>query len=318
MKYVLILCLLVTSGVFAQKPGEAEYNKAMAALGERNFQVWYEESLKAAEKGHAKGCYNVATALDPIFAEKVPFPAEKDAVKAFQYYKKAGDLGDAQAAYETGELYRFGEGTEKDNAKALTYYKKAYELGHTKANVTVYLMLNKDTTAYTAYLADCVNRKYFEAARDLAIIYISGDIVKTNMGTAMKWLEIGEKNNHAGCIYVIGYLYRNGFKKVKEGTITLNQSDADIPKAVEYYKKAAALGNTESMNNLAEMNMLGMEIKQDMPQAFDWFNKSCEAGDGYGCHMCSVMIVNQNVDKPMEEAAVYSRKSLNLGYVPGK
>jgi uncharacterized protein len=318
MKKISFLFLLISFSVFSQIPGEAEFQKAQAAFNDRDYQVWFDESLKAAEKGHPEGLLYVAYAYDPFYAKNYPVPAQKDDKKAFEYYKKSGDKGSGYGAFTTGELYRLGEGTTKDDKMALDYYKKAYELGYTEAGPTIYQMLGANASNYIAYLESCVQKKLFHAAEDLGFIYIKDEIITSDIPTAMKWLEIGDKNNHAGCIYIIAYLYRNGFKKGTDGKVTLNDKDANIPKAIEFYTKAANLGNVPSMNNLAEMYLQGLETKQDSAKAFEWFEKACNVNNGYACYMCSMMIVNQYITKPQEDAAKFSERALKLGYMPGK
>jgi uncharacterized protein len=317
MKNIMFLLLMLTSQLFAQQPGETEFQKAQKAYSEKNYQAWFDESLKSAEKGFMNGIMNLGYAYDPYYAQYYPVPAEKDIAKSFRYFKKGADLGGNEAAFITGDFYRLGEGTTKDDKKAIEYFKKAYESEYTEAGPMIYKMMG-NATEYISYLESCVNRKLYHAAEDLGFIYIKGEIIDVDISSAMKWLEIGNQNNHAGCIYIIAYLHRNGFKKAVDGKVTLNNQDADIPKAVEYYTKAAQLGNIVSMNNLGEMNLQGLEIKQDLLKSFEWFEKSCSAGDGYGCYMCSMMIVNNYIDRPQEDAALFSQKSLKLGYMPNK
>lgn len=317
MKNLLsLILLLIVSAAFAQKPGQAEFDRARAAFDAKDFQKWYEESMKGAALGHPDALFYLGMGYDSYYAQNFPIPTPKNDVKALDYYKKAGSAGQSEGAFTAGELLRLGEVVPKNEADALTWYKKAFELGHPNAASVVYNMLG-GANPYVAYLKDCINRGNYDVARELGTIYIQGEIVSANVGEAMKWLEVGEKNNNAGCIYVIGYLYRNGFKRSTDGMVTLNNKDANIPKAVEYYTRAAGLGNAESMNNLGEMYMQGLEIKQDYGLAFTWFDKSCQFNDGYGCYMCSVLINNKNVARSMDEAGRYSRKALDLGYTPG-
>lgn len=313
-----ILALLLCWTISAQSPGETEFQKAETAMSQNNLQIWFAESQKAADKGHSGGMYYLALAYDPMYAEKIPIPKEKSDKRAFEYYKKASDAGHADAAYATGELYRFGEGTTKDDNMALVYYKKAFELGHPQGGSTVYQMLGQNAKAYLTYLEDCVKRGNFGAANELGIIYFRGDIVTSNVQEAKKWLEIGEKNNHAESTYTLGYLYRNGFKVAEGNKITLNNPDADIPKAIQYFEKAANLGSVTATYVLGDIYFQGLETKADAQKSFAWFDKACNMGNGYSCYMCSLLISQRNVDKPMEEGGTYLTKSLKLGYEPTK
>ena len=58
---------------------------------------------------------------------------EVDAVKAFEWFKKAADLGHPSAMNLLADCYEKGFGTVKDDGKAFFYYKKAVDSGHTGA-----------------------------------------------------------------------------------------------------------------------------------------------------------------------------------------
>jgi hypothetical protein len=51
--------------------------------------------------------------------------AEQDYDKAFEYYTKAAELGDAAAHYQLARMYRYGQGVEKDKGKKVYHLEKA-------------------------------------------------------------------------------------------------------------------------------------------------------------------------------------------------
>jgi TPR repeat protein len=312
---ILYLVLLLTSftALSQQSPGEADLIKAEEAMNSGNFEAWFQFANKSCDQGNMFACFMVAKGYEPGMAANIPYPKTKDLPKAFGYYKKSGDLGFEVASYMTAEMYRLGEGVAASNENALTYYKQAYLQGDSRASNAIYQML-QNPAPFITFLEECVGKKYYPAARELATIYISGSLGEVNINKAMKWLRIGEQNNHSGSLYVLGYLYRNGLKE-SNGNFTLDQSGINIPKALEYYQKAANLGSTEAMNNLAEMNLDGEGMAKNANAAFDWFQKACERDNGYSCYMCSWLLVNKMTTR-QGDAAAYSRRSLELGYDP--
>jgi TPR repeat protein len=50
---------------------------------------------------------------------------EGDYETAFEYFRKAAELGDSEAHYQLGIMYRKGEGVEEDEKKAIYHYEKA-------------------------------------------------------------------------------------------------------------------------------------------------------------------------------------------------
>lgn len=313
---IISWCLTFISSVsFSQSsPGEAELIKAEEAMSNGKFQEWFTAANKSCDLGNMFACYMVAKGYDPQMAQSLPYPGTKDMAKAFIYYKKSGDLGLDMASFMTADLYRLGEGIAQNNDKAIEYFKKAYWQGSADASNAIYQML-KSPAAFIAFLEESVGKGYFQAARELGTIYINGDMGEVNINKSMKWLKVGEANNHAGSMYVLGYLYRNGLKETS-GSFELDKKSVNISKAVDYYTRAANLGNTESMNNLAEMNMQGVELSRNMNTAFDWFKKSCSFNSGYACYMCSAMLSQGYISRAGEDAAAYARKSIELGYDP--
>ena len=58
----------------------------------------------------------------------------QDEAKAFEWYKRAAELGDADAMFNLGLCFEDGRGVAKDEAKAFKLYKRAAELGNDHAN----------------------------------------------------------------------------------------------------------------------------------------------------------------------------------------
>jgi len=53
--------------------------------------------------------------------------------RAFEYYARAAELGDAAAQYGLGRMYEFGKGVEKDEGKEMHYLEEASIGGHPSA-----------------------------------------------------------------------------------------------------------------------------------------------------------------------------------------
>lgn len=312
-RHYCILLLFLPIFIAAQT-GQESHAKAKAAFQKGDYDTWFAESQKAAKHKIPESLYYMGLAYDPVYAKSIKNPADKSATKALGFYKQASELGYASASYTAAEMIRLGDGVEANKEESIMYYKKAYIQNHPKAANAVSQLIGGAN--YVKWLESLVQGGNYDAARELGTLYITGTFVEKNPDSAMKWLKTGAKNNHAGCTYVLGYMYRNGFKEVENGKVELFNEDKDIPKAVECYKKAANLGSWEACNNLGEMNMQGLEIKGNMAESYKWFKKSCELNNGYGCHMCSVLIVNKHVTGTNEEAQSFASKALQLGYKP--
>lgn len=83
---------------------------------ENGLEQAFECYVKAAELGYTKACYNVATAY--FDGEGV----EKDWTKAFEWFKKGADSGDAFSMLKLAECHNRGIGCVKDHNAAMGLY----------------------------------------------------------------------------------------------------------------------------------------------------------------------------------------------------
>ena len=57
----------------------------------------------------------------------------QDYKKAFEFYQRAADNGDADAMFNVGNCYYFGRGVTQDYNKAIEFYQRAADKGHVGA-----------------------------------------------------------------------------------------------------------------------------------------------------------------------------------------
>ena len=62
-----------------------------------------------------------------------PQGVAQDYTKAFEWYQKAANQGDADAQYNVGYMYYQGQGVAKNFAKAIEWFKKAASQGNEDA-----------------------------------------------------------------------------------------------------------------------------------------------------------------------------------------
>lgn len=102
---------------------------------------WYR---KAADLGYARGMLKVGflynwgdgtrrSSLGRSYVRRgrIEWAGEVNAnyAEAMKWYRKAAELGDAEAMAEIGSLYELGRGVEKDYLEAMAWYRRAMDLG---------------------------------------------------------------------------------------------------------------------------------------------------------------------------------------------
>ena len=91
---------------------------------------------------------------------------EVDYKKAFYWYKKAADQGDAKSQYNLAIMYLNGYGIEMNKSKAVEYYRKSAEQGDSDSQL------------------------------QLGIRYLNGEGVSQDLKLAKYWLNLSMKNGN--------------------------------------------------------------------------------------------------------------------------
>jgi len=95
-------------------------------------------------------------------------------------------------------------------------------------------------------------------------------------------------------------MYANGVGVEQDGT-----------KAVEWYTKAADLGNTTAMNNLGNMYQTGNGVEQDGTKAVEWFTRAADLGDTDAMNELGYMYEGHGAEQDNDKALEWYVKSLS-------
>ncbi|GMO57020.1 MAG: hypothetical protein Ta2D_02530 [Rickettsiales bacterium] len=86
-----------------------------------------------------------------------------------------------------------------------------------------------------------------------------------NKDLSFDWIRYMTENNHPDSTNVYGYFFENGYFGEK-----------DLPKAMDYYKRAAELGHSVAMSNYGYGLEKGYLGNEDLPEAMVWYKKSAD------------------------------------------
>ena len=258
---------------------------------------------------------------------------------------EAGGQEEADAAYDAGYNCLYGEdGKEIDLEEAYTNFNHALELGNTEANF--YLGLLCDW--YSIPENDFEKAKaYYEAAGEdnsgaqlaLGFLYYNGQGVEQDVEKAQELFDAVIKQGDMG-----GYLgnaviaYDKGdytvalenYNKVLEGSEQVFLAEAmgsigalyfhgqgieqDYAQALEWYRKAADLGETDSMINIGGMYLYGQGVEQDYTQALEWYEKAADLGKENAMGWLGYLYYNGlGVEQDYTQALEWFKKGADLG-----
>lgn len=270
---------------------------------------------------------------------------EAEAARKAEEEAAAAKEAEANEYYEAGRTCLYGtDEIEIDLESAYNNFEKAKELGKTEANF--YLGILCDRYSYPeenyemakTYYESCGDNPYAQVA--LAYLYCWGDGVEVDEEKAKELyqplIEQGYVEGY-GCIaetlynkeeYAaafenftkaaegteqvfianvmgnIGYLYRYG-----EGV------ELDYAKAMEWYEKAAGLGERASMAEIGLLYYYGEGVDQDYEKALEWFEKAADLRHSNSMYNIGVMYAyGEGVEQDYGMAMKWYEKAADLGH----
>ena len=280
-------------GVF-EEPPEASKMEAVK---------WYR---KSAEQGNADGedCLGIAY----LYGSGVP----KDPVIAVQWFRKAADQGYARAQGNLGGCYLSGEGVIRNLFEAVKWFRKAAEQEDQQSQ---YLLGECYQNGIGVTQSDVEACKWLELASAQQGVGGFGAVIlltkiKKWQSKNPKWFEdakIKAEKGDINAMVLLGDYFH--YKSENEFTISLltNTNTAPLDRntgmatrtflgtknvnyleSMEWYEKAAALGNTNAMRSIIEnvisSDFVGAYINPEtgLPMTKDalhWLRKLAEQGD---------------------------------------
>ena len=167
---------------------------------------------------------------------------EQDYEKAFEWFLKSAQEGNKFAQYSLANLYYYGNGVEKDLSQAFLWYRKSSEQGQPNAPYAVAQMYDKGE--YVSQSEETAQR-YYKVA-------LSG------------FLELESKDQaDDNLFYKIGVMYKNGL-----GT------EADISKAIDYFKRSAEMNNKNGLYEYGKTLIQGKYIEADLNKGLECIEKA--------------------------------------------
>lgn len=167
---------------------------------------------------------------------------EQDYAQSFEWFLKSAQEGNKFAQYSLANLYYYGNSVEKDLSQAFLWYQKSASQGQPYASYAVAQMYSKGE--YVAENNETAQR-YYKAA-------LSG------------FLELESKDQaDDNLFYKIGVMYKNGL-----GT------EADISKAIDYFKRSAEMNNKNGLYEYGKALIQGNHIEADLEKGLECVEKA--------------------------------------------
>jgi TPR repeat protein len=137
----------------------------------------------------------------------------------------------------------------------------------------------------------------------LAVMYSTGDGVKTNYAEAAKWLRKAAEQGDADAQYSLGLNYQQGFGVAQ-----------DEAEALKWFRKAAGQHYAAAEYSLGFCYKLGQGVAQDAKEAVTWYRKAAEQGLAEAQEQLGTCYESGNgVPEDKNEAIKWYRKAAEQG-----
>ena len=274
-----------------KKAAQTYHDLGIIALANQDFagaEEYYRQSLAIKLKlGDEKGVSQTYHQMGKLAQAQCDFATVEDWYKqSIEITLKIGNEHDAAITYSNlGMIAQ----ERKDFKASESWYKQSLaikqKLGDERGMSVAYYALGKVAEELQDFT---VSEEWYKKAlsidlklgndRGLISIYCSlGRVAqkRQNLDNAENWFlkmlaitsKLGDKHGMAIAMFNIGLMYDD-----KYGIQENNE------KSVEWYTKAATLGNSSAMFNLGQKYNKGQGILQSYDKAFEWFSKAAEHG----------------------------------------
>ena len=201
------------------------------------------------------------------------FYNEKNYAKAFEYYTKAANQGNAQAQCNLGFCYDKGQGVAQSYTEAVKWYRKAADQGFARAQYNLGVSYEKGEGVAQSYTEavkwyrKAADQGYASAQSNLGYCYKYGQGVAQSYTEAVKWYRKAADQGLALAQNNLGVCYEKG-----EGVAQ------SYTEAMKWYRKAADQGNALAQYNLGNLYKEGKGVVTNSQTAKYWYEKAASQG----------------------------------------
>lgn len=278
----------------------------------------------AAVKDYAPAMVQIGDCYNEWFNDDDKEEYRIDYNKAFQWYSKAAELGDAEGQFKVGKCYYKGSGVTEDKRKAVYWFKKSAQQNFAEASEILgecyrYAYgVDKNIKEAIKWYEIAAKEHRVKAVMELGLLYYYGDEIPKDYKKAfgfltkieksnLKWLALRKNRSLTRKVLeVLGDCYYFGY-----GT------NIDYLKAIKMFERAVEFDSNYALYSLGFCYEHGQGVEKNsdsLKMAFDYYNKAAENG-----HAESVFKVGKfykeglcvKVDK--KKAMEYFLKAAKLG-----
>jgi TPR repeat protein len=217
----------------------------------------------------------------------------QDPQAALQHYRRAAELGFAEAQATLGAIYARGwQDVAADPAQAAQWYAKAAAQGHAGAELNLGNMYAKgigvpqDMAKARQLIQAAADQGFAPAQNALAQLEGAAPAAVPGADLFQQGVALYKSGDHAGAAalmqqaaqagnptatYELGYMYENG-----------DGLQQDAAQAAQWYLKAADLGDAAGEAAVGQLYESGNQVAENWDTAAQWYMRSAQQGNPKG------------------------------------
>lgn len=225
-------------------------------------------------------------------------------------YMLAARTGDAIAQSKLAYIFDVGRFALQDKEMAVVWYERAIDQRQWDAAVNLaVLYLNGDGVAKNSaraveLLNQAADHGHAVAQQNLGVLYQYGEVVPRDYAKAKVWFEKAAETGNVDALVSLGDVYSRGL-----GTQVNEQL------AFNWYMQAARLNSPEAQTEVGYMYDEGLGVSRDLDKAFEWYRRSAEQDYALGVYNLAEMHeLGKGTGVDLAAAKKLYRKAFELGY----
>ena len=235
---------------------------------------------------------------------------EQNYEKAFQWFLKSAQEDNKFAQYSLANLCYYGTGVEKDLPQAFLWYQKSSSQGQPYASYAVAQLYDKGE--YVSKNAETA-QGYYKVALLGFLKLENKDQADDNLYYKLGSMFKNGLGTEADISKAIDYFKRsaemnnkNGLYEYGKALIQGKHIEADLNKGLECIEKAIKLGNTNAKRFLALEFILGGYFPQDIEKGIAMLTECADEGDSFACFkLGQIYLKGEIVPQDLERAEKY-------------
>lgn len=249
---------------------------------------------------------------------------EQNYEKAFEWFLKSAQEGNKFSQYSLANLYYYGNGAEKNLKEAFGWYMRSAKQGQPYASYAVAQMYSKGE--YVEHDEKTAQEYYNQALSGFLKLEADGQ-ADDNLFYKIGAMYKNGLGTEADMNKAIGYFKRSAELNNKNGLYEYGKAlllgDKDIPKAMDCLEKAIRLGNLNAKRFLALEYISGEHIEQDIDKGIEMLTECADFSDPLSCFLLGRIyfkgeFVNRDLSKAEKYLLMADKDSGHACYYLGK